>query len=141
MSPSESNPDLQSYRLQGVDAVRQAAGAARAFAEAEWLDDDELARLCIVVEELVANLYDHGGLKTEDIVQLGIARDPAGIRVSITDPGAPFDPWSTLLGVDRPDRGGGVGIEIVRSWAEFISYHTTTEGNQLEFLLPIHWKE
>ena len=68
------------------------------------------------------------------IVELTFARDPTGIRVAIVDPGIPFDPWSALQTMDRPDRGGGVGIEIIRAWAEFISYHSTTEGNRLEFL-------
>ena len=140
MSQRESNPDNLVCRLQGADVIGQAAAAARDFSDVQLLNDDELARLCIVVEELVANLYDHGGLTEADIVELGLARDPAGIRVSISDPGAPFDPWAVLLGAERPDRGGGVGIEIVRSWAEFISYHTAIEGNRLEFLLPIHWR-
>ena len=39
-----------------------AGTAARAFGEAQWLTDDESARLCVIVEELVANLYDHGGV-------------------------------------------------------------------------------
>lgn len=110
------------------------------FAEAQWLDDDELARLCIVVEELVANLYDHGGLTDLDMVELSLARDPAGIRVVIADTGAPFDPWSALQRVERPERGGGVGIEIIRAWAQFIGYQSTNDINRLEFLLPIHWK-
>lgn len=140
MNQRESNPDNLVHRLQGAEAIAQAAAATRAFADDQLLNDDELARLCIVVEELVANLYDHGGLTEADIIELGLAHDPAGIRVSISDPGNPFDPWSALLSVERNERGGGVGIEIVRSWAEFISYRTETEGNRLEFLLPLHWK-
>ena len=120
--------------------IAQAAAAARDFGDVQLLNDDELARLCIVVEELVANLYDHGGLTEADTVELGLARDPAGIRVSISDPGAPFHPWSVLLSAEEPDRGGGAGIAIVRSWAEFISYRTADDGNRLEFLLPIHWQ-
>ena len=140
MTQRESNPDNLVCRLQGSDVISLAAAAARDFADIQLLNNDELARLCIVVEELVANLYDHGGLTDADIVELGLSRDPAGIRVSISDPGAPFDPWSVLPSAERPDRGGGVGIEIVRSWAEFISYHAADEGNRLDFLLPIHWR-
>jgi len=136
---SESNPDFSVSLLRGNEAIRQASVAAQAFGEVQLLNPDELARLCIVVEELVANLYDHGGLGPLDEVVLSMSRDQGGIGVSISDPGAPFDPWTALPKTDRPERGGGVGIEIVRAWALFTSYDTSPHGNRLEFLLPIHW--
>src|SRR5262245_16804584 len=92
VTPRESNPDRQIFRLQGDTAVAQSADAARIFGQSQWLVEDELARLCIVVEELVANLYDHGGLKDQDEVELEFIVEPHGIRVSIVDPGVPFDP-------------------------------------------------
>ena len=51
-----------SCSLTGDDAVTQASDAARAFGELQWLGEDELARLSIVIEELIANLYEHGGV-------------------------------------------------------------------------------
>ena len=140
VSPRESNPDSQFFRLSGDGAIRKSSDAARAFGEAQWLADDELARLCIVVEELVANLYDHGDLTDRDEIELGLVAEPEGIRVSIADPGAPFDPWTAKPKVERPDRGGGAGIDIVRAWAKFISYGSSPGGNRLEFLLPIRWE-
>jgi len=140
VSPRESNPDCLSCRLQGGNAISQASDAARAFGISQWLTDEELARLCIVVEELVANLYDHGGLTEQDNVELSLVVDPKGIRVSMIDLGAPFDPWTASRKVVRPERGGGVGIDIIRAWAHFISYRTSTEGNRLEFLLPVRWE-
>jgi anti-sigma regulatory factor (Ser/Thr protein kinase) len=139
VSPRESKPDRVSHRLRGGTVIIDATKAARAFGESQWLGDDELARLCIVVEELVANLYDHGGLSDQDDVGLDFAVDPDGIRVSIADPGAPFDPWSAPRKSAAIERGGGVGIDIIRAWAEFISYGQTPGGNRLEFLLPIRW--
>ena len=140
MSPRESNPDCLSRRLRGQTAIVEAAEAARAFGELQWLGDDELARLCIVVEEMVANLYDHGGLTDQDEVELNFAVDPEGIRVSIADPGSPFDPWAAPRRPGAAERGGGVGIDIVRAWAQFISYGPTPEGNRLIFLLPVSWE-
>lgn len=139
MSPRESNPDQSSVRLRGDDAVVQAAEAARAFGQSQWLADDELARLCIVIEELVANLYDHGGLTAQDEVELTLACEPDGIRVAIVDPGTSFDPWSTPRRVEREERGGGAGIDIVRAWAQYVSYSPSPRSNRLEFLLPVHW--
>ena len=140
MSSIESNPNAQSCRVQGGAAIREASDAARAFGIAQLLDDDELARFCIVIEELVANLYDHGGLRDDDQVELTFIVDPAGVRVAIVDPGIPFDPWTAPRKVEQPDRGGGVGIDIIRAWAHFLGYDSTAGRNCLEFLLPLRWQ-
>jgi len=139
VSSRESNSDHLSCRFSGSDAIVAATDAARAFGQSQWLGDDELARLCIVVEELVANLYDHGGLTEKDEVSLDIAVEPEGIRVSIEDPGTAFDPWQAPRKTNAPERGGNVGIDIVRAWASYISYSPSPCGNRLEFLLPVHW--
>lgn len=139
MSTRESNPDLLVCRLRGDDAISEACDAARTFGDLQLLNEDELARLCIVVEELVANLYDHGGLGVEDEVELSLLRDSDGVRVTIVDPGTPFDPWTARPKIEKPERGGGVGIEIVKAWALYSSYGSSDGANRLEFLLPIRW--
>ena len=139
MSPRESNSERLSRSLSGGNAIIEAAEAARVFGQSQWLGDDELARLCVVVEELVANLYDHGGLTDQDEVKLDFVVESDGIRVSIGDPGDPFDPWTAPRKAEAPERGGNVGIDIVRAWASYISYSPSPDGNQLEFLLPVHW--
>ena len=140
MSPRESNPDRLSRRVQGDQAIGLAADAARAFGSAQWLDDDELARLCIIVEELVANLYEHGGLTPNDQVELSFSCERDGIEVAIVDPGRPFDPWNTPRTGERKDRGGGAGIDIVTAWAQLVRYDVTDAGNRLVFLLPVKWE-
>lgn len=137
MCPRESYPDRMTCLLGGSKAVSQASDAARVFGEAQWLSNDELARICIVIEELVANLYDHGGLTEIDKVELSLASEPGGIRITIADPGKPFDPRAAPTKGQRPERGGGVGIDIVRSWAQFVAYDVTAGGNRLELLLPL----
>lgn len=137
MSRCESNSDRVECLLQGGKAVRDALGAARAFGEVQQLSEDQLARFCIIIEELIANLYDHGGLGQEDKVEMALGREPGGIRIIIADPGKPFDPRSVEPGRERPERGGGAGIDIIRSWAQFVDYSATKEGNRLELMLPI----
>ena len=137
MSPRESYSSRMRCQLQGIRAVTQASDAARAFGVAQQLADDDCARLCIVIEELVANLYEHGGLTDQHKIELILSREPGCIRTIIADPGKPFDPRSTTPKGERPERGGGVGIEIIRSWAQFIDYTVTLEGNRLELVLPI----
>jgi anti-sigma regulatory factor (Ser/Thr protein kinase) len=139
MGARDSDLDRLTRRVRGRDAVTLASDAARTFGSAQWLGEDELARLCIVIEELVANLYDHGGLGEDDEVELTLSSEPDGIGVTLVDPGAPFDPWEAPRPVETPERGGGAGIGIVRAWAELVDYRVTEQGNRLELLLPLHW--
>ena len=136
VSPRESNPDRLSLCLRGDGAIGQAVDAARALGMGHGLEKDDLARLCIVVEELVANLYDHGGVTPEDDVQLSIAGDPNGIRISIVDPGVPFNPWATVPAIGTVERGANAGLSLVRAWAELVDYRRSGDRNHLELLLP-----
>jgi anti-sigma regulatory factor (Ser/Thr protein kinase) len=135
MTPRESYSNGMTRQLRGHDVVSQASQAAREFAETQGLSSDESARICVVIEELVANLVDHGGLNQEDMVELSLGNEAGGIRIIIADRGRPFDPWSAPPNHEQPERGGGVGIEIVRAWAQFVDYAVTAEGNRLELLL------
>lgn len=137
MERRESESDAVTCRLLGAGAVTQASDAARAFAEAQWLAEDETARLCIVIEELVANLYDHGGVGVDQPVTLVLASEPRAIRLTLSDPGRPFDPRQPRPETELPERGGGAGIDIVRAWAVLVDYSATPEGNRLELLLPL----
>jgi serine/threonine-protein kinase RsbW len=137
MGTRESDPGGMTYVLRGSAAVALASDAAREFAEAQWLTEDESARLSIIVEEVIANLYDHGGLTGDDQVELSFGSEPGGVRIVIVDTGAPFDPRSAPGESKRPERGGGAGLDIVRAWAEFVDYALIPEGNRLELLLPV----
>ena len=137
MNTRESGEDRTTCRISGAKAVTQASDAARAFGEAQWLGEDEVARLCIIIEELVANLYDHGGVSRDEEIILSLASEPKGLTITILDPGRPFDPRQPRRKTDSSDRGGGAGIDIIRSWALISSYEVTDEGNRLELFLPL----
>ena len=136
MSSSESNPDRAQLQLGGKDAVGQALAAARAFAEQQWLTGEESARLSVIVEELVTNLYDHAGLTGDHELSLSLSVEPDGLHLVLIDPSSPFDPRSAPRG-DKKDRGGGAGIDIVRAWAEIVDYRETADGNRLEVVMPV----
>ena len=136
MSTRESNQEPLLLRLQGDRAIIQATDAARAFGIARSLAPEDVSRLCIVIEELIANLYDHGGVTWQDEVLLEMALAPNGVRVAISDFGLTFDPWSGQPPADSIG-GAGAGIRLIRAWAERLSYVSSDAGNRLEFLLPI----
>ena len=136
MDTRESGEDRTTCRISGAKAVTQASDAARAFGEAQWLGEDEVARLCIIIEELVANLYDHGGVSRDDEIILSLASEPKGLTITIL-PGRPFDPRQPRPKPDPSERGGGAGVDIIRSWAVITGYEVTDEGNRLELFLPL----
>lgn len=137
MGARESNNAELTCTMRGETAVQDALRMARDFGERQSLGDHDLARLCVIVEELFANLYDHGGLTAEHAVTLTLRRDERGIRIVLIDPAAPFDPRSAPDTEHPPERGGGAGIAIVRAWTEVVDYSATGDGNRLELLLPI----
>ena len=136
MSSGESNPERATLRLKGSDAVGQALAAARGFADEQWLTDEETARLCIIVEELLTNLYDHAGLSGEHEIDMSLIVEPDGLHLVLVDPSPAFDPRSAPRG-EKSDRGGGAGIDIVRAWAEIVEYGQTEDGNRLEVVRPV----
>lgn len=132
----ESNPGEGRFVLSGPDAVHDATRAAQAFAAYADLDHSDASHLCIIVEELVINLYDHGALGTADVVELTLAPIDGGIALTLTDPGQRFDPSLTDAGLPTPDRGGGAGLKLLRSWARDIDYRVINGRNRLTLLLP-----
>ena len=122
--------------IGGEDAVHEATVAARSFATDAALAGDDAARLCIVVEELVTNLYEHGGVTGGDRVGLTLAREAGGIMIVLTDPGSFFDPRTTGDGA-VPDRGGGAGVNLARAWTTILAYGSIGGVNELRLLLPL----
>ncbi|HXG81067.1 MAG TPA: ATP-binding protein [Sphingomicrobium sp.] len=136
MNPRESNPERLNRSFRGDKAIVQAVEAARSFASSRRLIDEDRARLCIIVEELIANLYDHGGLGGGDEVELTLAAEQGAVRVTIVDPGKPFDPRNASETVSA-EPGAGAGLALVRAWTEVLRYESTAAGNRLELLVPL----
>jgi anti-sigma regulatory factor (Ser/Thr protein kinase) len=74
-------------------------------------------------------------------VQVALWRDGAGLHAEITDEGRPFDPLSHVL--PEPPRDlqsapiGGLGIKLMRSFAERIAYQRVGPMNRLTLSFPI----
>jgi anti-sigma regulatory factor (Ser/Thr protein kinase) len=138
MGARESKSGPYSCRFRGSEAIHAATEAAIAFSADICLAQDDAARLCIVIEELVTNLFDHGGVGQDDDIELKLARAVDGITIVLIDPGVPFD----IRTADRPiaadpDRGGGAGIDMVRAWTNILSYRSEAGQNRLELLMPL----
>ena len=136
MGQRESNPGEVRLSLSGPETVHDATRAARAFAARAKLAETDAAHLSIIVEELVTNLYDHGGLGADDVVELSLAQTANGVGLTLTDSGRRFDPRLAQTATPTPDRGGGAGLKLLRSWARDIDYRVIDGRNRLTLLLP-----
>ena len=117
--------------------MHDATVAARTFAATTGARDEVSSRLAIVVEELVTNLYDHGGLTPENEFEIELSAGKDGIRLILVDTGRPFDPAMVEQEAAIPARGGGAGLRLVRAWASRIEYQSVDGRNRLVVVLPI----
>lgn len=117
----------------GPESVHRAVALAQGFAAEHRLAPDQNAKLAVLVEEAVTNIYEHGAA---DAGWLALAPDPAGVCILLADNGRPFDPRS-VAEIDLPnmERGGGAGLAMIRAWAEIADYRREDGFNLLELVL------
>ena len=137
MGTGESIPDTLRLSLCGPETIKAATRAALDFGAIHEIGETDTARLAIAVEELITNLFEHGGLATDDVVELALSRTGDVIGLAITDQGSPFDPRTATQGDAIPERGGGAGLALVRAWASESNYEVSGAGNRLSISLQI----
>jgi anti-sigma regulatory factor (Ser/Thr protein kinase) len=137
MDAGESKSEPWTVRCGGADAVHGATTLARDFGAHHRLAPTVAVRLAIVIEEIVANAVEHGQVGTDDPVDLTIAFEADGVRIILVEPGLPFDPrQASPVTPEHERRGGGAGLDLVRSWARIVDYRTIDGVNRLELILP-----
>lgn len=125
-----------SATLTGETPVAAAVTLARSFADAHQISPDDRARLCIVVEELAANLSDHGRRGREAPV-LRLKFEVNLVRLTLTDTTQPFDLRNPSVLPGERSRGGGAGLALVRAWTEILDYLSADGRNRLELILRL----
>lgn len=116
------------------DGVAQAATAFAEFAAAQGLPDGVRRSMNVVLDELLANALSHGlAGRGDGTVSLDVALHPDRLVVTLSDDGAPFDPFgraapdTTLSVAERPV--GGLGIHLVRKLVDHVSYARRDDHN------------
>lgn len=136
-----NNPALTAKARFSADggAVRKALELARDFIERAGCGTDAEARLCIIVEELVANLVEHGNAAADSEIGLELAAIGADIGLTLSDASTPFDlRIANLPSEVPPERGGGAGIAMILNWAQVIDYAQVDGRNVLTLVIPNH---
>lgn len=136
MASRESPTDPQRIDAAGPTALGDAVAWARRYASDHGLGARDVARLSVIVEELVTNLIEHGGLGDLKI-GIELARRPAALALVVEDNGRPFDPRGAELQDAVPARGGGAGLRLIDAWSEVVGYASENGRNRLELSLPL----
>jgi anti-sigma regulatory factor (Ser/Thr protein kinase) len=118
------------------DAVHATLGPAQAvvdaFAAAQALDATTKRRLAIIVEELLVNVIDHAMHDRDIALGLQLRHGQDGLVITIDDDSVAFDPRSVAPPeLPNADHGGGVGLAIVKAWADIVSYDSEDGRNRL----------
>ncbi len=137
MPSRESGEVRKRIHVAGPTALGDAIASTRLYALELELNARDLARLCIIVEELISNLCEHGVCESDREITLELFRLPSGLSLVFEDNGAPFDPRTVPAADDMPQRGGGAGLRLVRAWSEIIGYESGDDGNRLELMLAL----
>lgn len=113
------------------DAVREGV----ALLDRLTLAPADRNRLAILIEELIANLFDHGDGNVTATLRL--QRTESHVHLVLEDGGAPFDPRQAGSVEPNEERGGGVGLALVRAWPEQLTYWPGPPTNRLDLSLRL----
>jgi anti-sigma regulatory factor (Ser/Thr protein kinase) len=123
------------------DALGPLMDAVMAWSRAAALGPRAAHRLALLVEELAANVANHGaaGADGATAVRVSIALEADGVRLVIEDDGRAFDP----LSLPAPDtdlplesrRIGGLGVHLSRQLARSLAYARDGGRNRVVALL------
>ena len=115
-----------------------ALAAAEDFAHAAGLDARGGARLAVVVEELVSNAVRHGAADGTIAIELTLDARDGEVALVLTDNGVAFDPTAdrNFSGPDA-ETGGGVGLALVKAWANTLAYRRDDGRNVVELRLRL----
>jgi anti-sigma regulatory factor (Ser/Thr protein kinase) len=89
-----------------------------------------------VVEEWVLNVLEHGGAPEGATIRLSLELGESAIRIEASDPGVAFDPREVEMEGPNLERGGGVGLALVKAWTTIEGYRRIDGRNEVTLILP-----
>jgi anti-sigma regulatory factor (Ser/Thr protein kinase) len=125
---------------------RRASSWLRAGGTSLGVPEEQIDRLELCLNEVLANLIEHGGeaVASHSIqLELGASVLPSGfaIQLMVADRGEPFDsgqashrPLPSSLEQARP---GGLGLRLVKAMSDCMDYRVLEGHNELR--ITMHW--
>ncbi len=99
------------------------------------LTGTQLFEINIVLEELCVNYIKHVAKNGDSPMEIGLCLDDSVFHISIIDHGPEFDPGSIAepdISASLDERTpGGLGLHLVRYYADFITYKRKENANIL----------
>lgn len=120
------------HAVIGTPAVRRIAEALDAFCADERLPHEVAWRLRVALDEIVANIVAYTPAAAHGTLDVWFRRNGGAVEVIVADDGPAFDP----LARPAPDvtlplearQPGGLGIALVKSLMDEVSYTRTTRN-------------
>ena len=124
--------DIELRIGQWPEGLGQIRSAVQAVSEQRRLGDEVREALVLALEEVVANVFDHGA---SDEVSLRIVCDNREIAAEVVDSGPAFDPLAvadpdTDTGVDERPLGG-LGVFLVKKLMDRVHYRRSERHNHV----------
>lgn len=125
--------------LADAAALDQMEQLVATFAAEHSISNEDRARICIVLEELLTNLikFGYAGRAEPGLAEIALELDGDRLTLEFADDGAAFDPLAQPppvldeAGEDRPV--GGLGLHILRTMADEVYYSHSAGRNLLRF--------
>jgi len=129
--------------------ARRASAWLETSALAQGVPNDQIVRLDHCLDEALANVVKHGGptaLASAVLLQFCVerGRNICTAELLVVDAGVPFDstvraaPARTPASLAEVDPGG-LGLRMLRTFADDLSYHRTNDRNHLA--IRVRWSE
>jgi len=117
--------------------VRRGLATALLFAGEASLGEEAADKLCIVVEEWLINVVEHGEAAPDSRIAMRLERMDGLVRLTVTDAGQAFDPREAVFEGPNLERGGGAGLALIQAWTRIAAYRRRAGRNRLVLELPV----
>ena len=124
--------------IQDIPQIRQDLDEL----EARWkIPDSEMRQISVIIEELFSNIVRFAFTDEEEhLIEVKLSRGESEIIIHIIDNGIPFNPLEYNPGpVSNPaaSNAGGMGLTLVQTFSDSITYHRKNKENHLEITKKI----
>jgi len=133
-----TEPRLTVRVAAGQDGLRAAAGALDRFEASHALDPEAVWPVHVALDEVLSNVVRHGtGGRPNSLIDVTFALEGGSLEVTVVDDGPEWDP----LTLPPPDttapldarHPGGLGVHLVRSLMDRVTYTRDEDRNHLVF--------